>query len=129
MAVLPTHLADCLRGVKAHAIEIEGNHIAFTGGMFRWLSNWNVLVPFGYGDLTVDASTRQVHYRLSSRQLVIPVTVLTIVLAIFGIVQMTAPRSWPWQLILAIPLLLGMARRRQFGDWTVAFSAFPPACN
>ena|ERR1700730_14025796 len=97
LAVLPTHLADCLRDVKARAIEIEGNHIAFTGGMFRLVSNWNVLVPFGYGDLTVDASTRQVHYRLSSRQLVIPATVLTIVLAIFGIVQMTASRSWPWQ--------------------------------
>jgi hypothetical protein len=105
LVVLPTHLADCLRGVKARAIKIEGNHIAFTGGMFRLVSNWNVLVPFGDGDVTVDASTRQVHYRLSSRQLVIPVTVLTIVLAIFGIIQMTASRSWPWQPILAIPLL------------------------
>jgi hypothetical protein len=105
LAVLPTHLADCLRDVRARAIEIEGNHIAFTGGMFRLVSNWNVLVPFGYGDLTVDAGTRQVHYRLSSRQLVIPATVLTIVLAIFWIVQMTASRNWPWQPILAIPLL------------------------
>jgi hypothetical protein len=76
LTVLPTHLAKCLRDVRAHAIEIEGSHIAFAGGMFRLVSNWNVLVPFGYGDLTVDPITRQVHYRLSSRQLVIPATVV-----------------------------------------------------
>jgi len=85
LLVLPTHLAACLRDVKARAVEIEGNHIAFTGGMFRLVSNWNVLVPFGYGDLTVDASTRQVHYRLSSRQLVIPVTVLPSCLQYLGL--------------------------------------------
>jgi hypothetical protein len=39
----------------ASTVVIEGSHIAFTGGMFRLITNWNVLVPFGYGDLTVDA--------------------------------------------------------------------------
>ena len=104
LTVLPTHLADCLKDVKGRSVEIEENHVAFTGGMFRWVSNWNVLVPFGYGDLTVDPTTGQVHYRLSSRQLVIPVTLLTAVLAIIAIFQMTASGSWPWQVILAIPL-------------------------
>jgi hypothetical protein len=61
LTVLPTHLANCLRDVKARAIEIEGSHVAFTGGMFRLVSNWNVLVPFGYGDLTVDLTNRQIH--------------------------------------------------------------------
>jgi hypothetical protein len=105
LTVLPTHLANCLRDVKARTIEIEGSHIAFTGGMFRVVSNWNVLVPFGYGDLTVDAITRQVHYRLSSRQLVVSATVLSIVLAIFVVVQVTASSGGPWQPILAIPLI------------------------
>jgi hypothetical protein len=105
LTVLPTHLANCLRDVKAHAIEIEGSHIAFTGGMFRLVSNWNVLVPFGYGDLTVDAVTRQIHYRLSSRQLVITAVVVSVMLAVSVIVGMTASRGGPWQPILVIPLI------------------------
>ena len=105
LTVLPTHLAKCLRDVRAHAIEIEGSHIAFAGSVFRLVSKWNVLVPFGYGDLTVDAITRQVHYRLSSRQLVIPATVVSVGLAVFAIVGMTGSRDWPWQPILAIPLI------------------------
>jgi len=105
LAVLPTHLANCLRDVKARAIEIEGSQIAFTGGMFRLVSNWNVLVPFGYGDLTVDAINRQIHYRLSSRQLVISATVVSVVLAVFVLVGMTASRGGPRQPILAIPLI------------------------
>jgi hypothetical protein len=105
LTVLPTHLANCLRDVKACAIEIEGSHIAFTGGMLRVVSNWNVLVPFGYGDLTVDAFKRQIHDRLSSRQLVIVATVVSVAIAAFVIFGMTASRGGPWQPILAIPLI------------------------
>jgi hypothetical protein len=105
LTVLPTHLATCLRDVKACAIEIEGSHIAFTGGLLRVVSNWNVLVPFGYGDLTVDAIKRRIHYRLSSRQLVIVATVVSVVIAAFVIFGMTASRGGPWQPILAIPLI------------------------
>jgi hypothetical protein len=105
LTVLPNHLANCLRDVNADAIKIEGSHIAFSGGIFRLVSNWNVLVPFGYGDLTVDAVTRQIHYRLSSRQLVILATVVSVVIAAFVIFGMTASRGGPWQPILAIPLI------------------------
>jgi hypothetical protein len=105
LTVLPTHLVTCLRDVNARAIEIEGTHIAFTGGVFRLVSNWNLLVPFGYGDLTVDATCRQIHYRLSSRQLVIFATVVSIVLAVPEIVGMTTSRGGLWQPILAIPVI------------------------
>jgi hypothetical protein len=105
LTVLPTHLASCLRDVRAGAVVIEGSHIAFTGGMFRLVTNWNVLVPFGYGDLTVDAINRQIRYRLSSRQLVISATVVSVLIAVFVIVGMTASRGGPWQPILAIPLI------------------------
>jgi hypothetical protein len=105
LTVLPTHLANCLRDVRAGAVVIEGSHIAFTRGMFRLVTNWNVLVPFGYGDLTVDAINRQIYYRLSSRQLVISATVVSVLIAVFVIVGMTASRGGPWQPILAIPLI------------------------
>ncbi|HEX8815151.1 MAG TPA: hypothetical protein VF753_06600 [Terriglobales bacterium] len=39
--------------------------------MFRFVTNWNVLVPFGSGDLTVDCERGEVCYLLSYRQLVI----------------------------------------------------------
>ena len=43
LTVLPTHLANCLRDVKACAIEIEGSHIAFTGGMLRRNHSWTYI--------------------------------------------------------------------------------------
>jgi hypothetical protein len=55
---LPPHLAECPRSVHASTVVIRGNSVAFTGGMFRLGSNWNVLVPFGSGDLAVDADFR-----------------------------------------------------------------------
>src|SRR5713226_3498439 len=71
LATLPAHLANCLRRLDAREVEVDQNRVSFTGGMFRFVSNWNVLVPFGFGDLTVDSSARHIRYRLSFRQLVI----------------------------------------------------------
>jgi hypothetical protein len=70
-SLLPARLAGCLRGVDADEVEITDNRVTFEGGIFRFVTNWNVLVPFGFGDLTVCPETRQVRYRLSYRQLVI----------------------------------------------------------
>jgi hypothetical protein len=96
---LPPHLAECLRSVAASTVEIRGNCVAFTGGMFRLVSNWNVLVPFGSGDLAVDADFRQVRYRVSIRQLVLIGTAMVGVGAAFILM------SHVWQPLLLLPLM------------------------
>ncbi len=73
---LTQHLAECLRGVRARRVTVDGNRVSFRGGFFRFVSNWNVLVPFGAGELRVDARARRVYYRLSFSQLMITVTSL-----------------------------------------------------
>ena len=55
LEALPGHLAARLNKVKAHDVTIQGNQVFFKAGMFRFVTNWNVLVPFGLGILTIDA--------------------------------------------------------------------------
>lgn len=54
-AILQVHLLDNLRDIEARNIESSGRDIEFTGGYFRAVTNWNILVPFGFGSLTVDS--------------------------------------------------------------------------
>ena|SRR5579864_9143373 len=77
-ALLPAHLARCLRSVNASTVEIIGNRVTFTAGIFRLVSNWNVLVPFGSGDLTVDADACKVRYTLNCSQLVVVATLMIV---------------------------------------------------
>lgn len=96
---LPPHLAECLRSVHASTVAIRGNCVAFTGGMFRLVSNWNVLVPFGSGDLAVDADFRQVRYRVNIRQLVLIGT------AMLGVGGAFILMSHVWLPLLFLPLM------------------------
>jgi hypothetical protein len=75
-SLLPAHLAGCLRSVDADAVEVTDNLVTFKGGVFRFVTNWNVLVPFGFGDLTVNSETREIRYRLSYRQLAVFSTII-----------------------------------------------------
>ena len=96
---LPSHLADCLRGVQARSVVVEADRVLFRGGAFRFfVSRWNVLSSFGFGDLTVDADRRHVQYRLSFRQLVLSVTALTL-----GITVIASFESRSWHLLAPIP--------------------------
>jgi hypothetical protein len=70
-SLLPLHLAACLRNANANSVEVRDNLVTFEAGMFRFVTNLNVLVPFGFGDITVNSETREVRYCLSYRQLVI----------------------------------------------------------
>ena len=93
---LPDHLAECLRIVRASTVEVTGNRVAFTAGLFRFASGLNVLNAIGKGKLTVDAKNREVEYRLSFRQLIITATAASCVLAL----PMSLSISWHF-LILA----------------------------
>jgi hypothetical protein len=46
------HLASCLKKLDARDIRTSGNSISFRGGLFRGVSGWNILIPFGRGDFT-----------------------------------------------------------------------------
>ena len=98
-AALPRHLADSLEQADASTVEIQGNCVAFTAGVFRLVGNWNVLVPFGSGDLTVNADFRQVRYRVSIRQLVLIGTTFVGIMSVFIVM------SHVWQPLLFVPLM------------------------
>jgi hypothetical protein len=50
LSKLPAHLAVRLQQIKAGTIEVNQNHVSFTGGLFGSGRNrWDILVPFGFG--------------------------------------------------------------------------------
>lgn len=132
-SMLTAHLADCLRRVYARNITVDGNRITFRGGVFRLVTNWNVLVPFGSGQLEVDTTARQVRYRLSVAQLVIVATGLV---AFIGSSMLVVPLpeeagtfatpfvamfcliAWGW--FVVGNLVIGVARFRGFLRRSVA---------
>ena len=96
---LASHLADCLHDVDAKAVDLTDGHVAFKGGVFRMVSNWNVLAPFGSGEMRVDPVTRQVLYRLSARELVVVAT------AGIGIIATFVLFTQAWQPLVMMPFI------------------------
>jgi hypothetical protein len=127
---LPAHLARCLRSVDASTVEIIGSRVTFTAGIFRLVSNWNILVGFGSGDLTVDSDACKVRYTLNCWQLVIVATVMIV----FGAVILLAsvsdsggktlsllpvlPFMWLW--LVGGNLAIGIPRFKSFVTRAVA---------
>ena len=48
---LADQLAEALRRVDARDVIATVDRVSFRGGVFRSVSNWNVLVPFSHGEL------------------------------------------------------------------------------
>lgn len=114
---LPNHLANCLWSVKASRVEILGNRVEFSRRMFRFVSNWNVLVPFESGDLTIDADSRQIHYRVNFRELVLAGTGMVGVMTVFlwtspAPLLLIVPFMWLW--LVGANLAIGIFRFKQF---------------
>jgi hypothetical protein len=61
-AALLAHLAEQLRKLDARAIRISRDAVSFRGGFFRGVNNWNILIPFGHGELIVDNAKPEVYY-------------------------------------------------------------------
>jgi hypothetical protein len=116
-ALLPL-LAEALQNADATTVESCGNCVMFTRRAFRMVSNWNVLVPFESGNLTVDTDARQVHYRVSIRQLVL---LGTAIVAVMTTVLLIA-RVWPpllfmpimWLWVVAGNVAIGIVRFESF---------------
>jgi hypothetical protein len=82
-STLAAHVAARLRDVNANDVEVRPNRVTFKGGFFRFVTNWNILVSFGFGDLVVDPDTHEIRYRLSYRQLVIYSAIIFGVMCVF----------------------------------------------
>jgi hypothetical protein len=121
LAALPAHLADCLRRLDARAVKVDQNRVSFTGGLFRLVGNWNVLIPFGFGDLMIDPIARNIRYRLSFRQLIIFATVgVGILIGSFAYESHSwgtvtfMPIAWIW--LVGGNLAIGLPRFKKFLD-------------
>jgi hypothetical protein len=118
-AALVNHLADSLWKVDACTVEIHGNRVVFTRRIFRLVSNWNLLVPFERGDLSVDADTREVRYCLRIQELVLFGTGGIALMGIFAIasdapmaILLFLPFMWLWA--VGGNLALGLFRFKNF---------------
>jgi hypothetical protein len=124
-SALPEHLGRCLRDAQASSVQVAGSEIRFTGGLFRIVSNWNVLVPFGSGELRADTNSRQIVYRLSFRQLMV---VATCQIGMLGVIILVASRSWlplvllpiGWLGLVGGNLIIGLPRFRAFVEHAVS---------
>ena len=127
---LPAHLARCLRSVDASKVDIIGNRVTFTAGIFRLVSNWNILVGFGSGDLTVDSAACKVRYTLNCWQLVVVATVVTVFGAVILLASVSEsvgktlsllpvlPFMWLW--FVGGNLAIGIPRFKSFVTRSVA---------
>jgi hypothetical protein len=118
---LPAHLAACLKNARASAVDVTACQVSFKGGIFRLVSNWNVLVPFGSGSLTVDPVARIVSYRLDITQLVTivsAVTALGVILSWLNKHSLTllpvAVAGFFWAWFVGGNLAIGYPRFRRF---------------
>jgi hypothetical protein len=122
---LLTHVADRLRAAKAQHVIISNESIAFHGGLFRFVGNWNVLVPFGYGELAVDQHRHEVRYRLSIGQLLAVATIMVLFLgaALLGAAKdgqnATPPALYlflpfAWLCLVGGNIVLGVRRFERF---------------
>jgi len=82
-SLLAAHVAARLRDIDANEVDVRPHRVTFKGGFFRFVTNWNILVNFGFGDLEVDPDSHEVRYRLSYRQLVIYSAIMFVVLCVF----------------------------------------------
>ena len=113
--LLLTASADELRKVKGRDVRVEGDRVLFRGGMFRLVSNWNILTQIDHGYIEVKSAGGAVvvSYYISFKFLVIAGTVLVLIfvgeasppvgLAVF---------VWLW--LIGMNLLIVMVRFPRF---------------
>jgi len=118
-AMLPNHLAESLRHINAQRVNVNHNRISFAGGIVGSRSKWDILLPFGFGDLTVDSDARQLRYRLSFRQLVVSATLMAGILSVSAHYLLHSPTGllfaaigWAW--LVGLNLFIGIPRFKNF---------------
>ena len=115
-SILAKEIVKNLEKVRARNIEIIGNRITFTGGLFRFVTNWNILVPITRGEIRIDRTNQCVQYTLNFSQLIIIGTIMVIAAGIFAIsngapasfLLFTLPFIWIW--LVGMNLIIGIPR-------------------
>ena len=119
-AALLTHIAECLRNAEARGVKVSGDSVFFRGGIFRFVGNWNILVPFGRGELIVDEVTHEIRYRLSLLQ---NLSIVTIVVAYGAWITWVGTNHAPfvpfafafaWLAFVGSNLMFGIPRFQRF---------------
>jgi hypothetical protein len=112
---LLTASADELRRVKGRNVRVEGDRVLFGGGMFRLVSNWNILTQIDHGYIEVKSTGKEiiVTYYISFKFLVIAGTVLVLIFVGEASPPVTlAVIAWLW--LIGMNLLIVMMRFPRF---------------
>ena len=115
---LGTHLVHCLSRANPLQVRVAGNRIFFKGGVFRWVSNWNVLIPFGHGEIEVDSDSHRVNYSLSYSQWLTLGTIFVFLIGTFILFTSSKrdlwflPLIWVW--LVGINVVIGISRFEGF---------------
>ena len=117
-SLLPGHFATLLRSVDARGVKLDNNQVEFKGGVFRLVHSWNVLNPFGFGTLKIDAQSLQICYRLNYGQFVLFATALLALMSLFILSSIgwrylfILPVAWLW--LVGGNLIIGISRFEGF---------------
>ena len=114
-----------LAAVGARDISVNGHRISFTGGMFRFVWNWNILIQIGYGyvDLTETDDSFVISYYASFREMLVIVSMLVLIFGVDLFVSDKMPLAGKLGLLsFAWIFLFG-------GNWVIAIARFPSFVN
>ena len=77
-------MADAIVEAKG-GVSVNGNRVAFTGGLFRFVSNWNILVPItrGYVETNEIGDELIVSYSINFHQLLAMMSIFIVVVLSF----------------------------------------------
>jgi hypothetical protein len=83
-AELAARVASALTKVRASNVSLTGTSVTFRGGIFRLVSNWNILVPVSWGAIDIlTGSPGVVAYKFSCREMLVVTTLMALVAAFF----------------------------------------------
>ena len=112
-----------LVAARARDISVNGSRISFTGGMFRFVFNWNILIQIGYGhiDLRETEDAFVVSYYASFRQMAIVVSLLVLFLGVtvfmrdhMSLVGTLAVMAFAWLFLFGANWAVGMVQFPSF---------------
>ena len=70
--------------VRATSIVRTANKVTFRGGIFRLVTNWNILVPVGYGVIGVQpGNPGSVTYKFSCLEMLVTTTIMVVLMGVF----------------------------------------------
>ncbi len=88
-ALVAQRLVEALRSEKAAHVELDGQNINFMAGAFRFVSSWNILVPFRTGSITVAGNEARIvlRYKGSFREMLIVCSLMASVVLFFSVIS------------------------------------------